>query len=259
MKSIENKVAIVTGGSRGIGRVISEGFLTAGAKVIVCARNLPEAEINSAGNMADFVRCDVRNTDEIRNVVDYCESKYGRLDILVNNAGGAPPAVSATAGEKFTRSIVDLNLIAPIVFSQTAGKLMRSSSDSSVIINISSISGMRPNPYGVAYGASKAGIINATETLALEWGPQIRVVSISAGLVLTEESRSFYGDDESVERIASTIPLGRLGKPQDIADACLFVASDKAAWISGSNIVLHGGGERPSYLDATDQLGSSEP
>ena len=87
----------------------------------------------------------------------------------------------------------------------------------------------------------------------------IRDSSISAGLVLTEESRSFYGDDESVERIASTIPLGRLGKPQDIADACLFVASDKAAWISGSNIVLHGGGERPSYLDATDQLGSSEP
>ena len=120
------------------------------------------------------------------------------------------------------------------------------------IINISSVSGMRANPLGVAYGAAKAGVINATETLALEWGPAIRVLSISAGLVLTEESRSFYGDDTSVAKIAATLPMQRLGQPQDIANACLFAASDKASWMSGSNIVLHGGGDKPTYLDATE-------
>ena len=263
MKSMENslkdKVAIVTGGTRGIGKAITETFLEAGAEVLVCARTLPETDIVVSDRKAHFINCDVRNSEDIKEVVELCQSEYGKLDILVNNAGGAPPADSASASEKFTKSIVDLNLIAPIIFSQVAGNLMRASSDSAVIINISSVSGMRPNPFGVAYGAAKAGIINATQTLALEWGPEIRVVSISAGLVLTEESRSFYGDDSTVEKIAETIPLGRMGSPQDVADACLFVASHKAGWLSGSNIVLHGGGERPNYLDAINHLGSSEP
>jgi len=263
VKSIENslkdKVAIVTGGTRGIGRAITETFLEAGAEVLVCARTLPDSDIGTSDRKAHFLSCDVRNTEDLKEVVELCESKYGKLDILVNNAGGAPPADSANVSEKFTKSIVDLNLIAPIIFSQIAGNLMRTSSDSSVIINIASVSGMRPNPFGVAYGAAKAGIINATQTLALEWGPEIRVVSISAGLVLTEESRSFYGNDSTVDEIAKTIPLGRMGSPQDVADACLFVASDKAGWLSGSNIVLHGGGEGPAYLDAINDLGSSEP
>ena len=120
-----------------------------------------------------------------------------------------------------------------------------------LIINISSISGMRANPMGVAYGAAKSGLLNATETLALEWGPQIRVVSVTAGLILTEDSRAFYGDDESVSQIAETIPMRRLGNPEDIANACLFVASEASNWMTGTNIVVHGGGEKPSYLSAT--------
>ena len=125
MKSIENKVAIVTGGSRGIGRVIAEGFLTAGAKVIVCARNLPEAEINSAGNMADFVRCDVRNADEIRNVVNYCESKYGRLDILVNNAGVTWSEDIDTFHEKAWDKVMDLDVKSPFFLTQQLLPLIR--------------------------------------------------------------------------------------------------------------------------------------
>ena len=120
-----------------------------------------------------------------------------------------------------------------------------------LIINISSVSGMRANPMGVAYGAAKSGLPNATETLALEWGPQIRVVSVTAGLILTEDSRAFYGDDESVSQIAETIPMRRLGNPEDIANACLFVASEASNWMTGTNIVVHGGGEKPSYLSAT--------
>ena len=248
----DNQVVIVTGGSKGIGRVIAENFLKVGANVIVCARNVPESNLTYDGNQADFVACDVKDSDQIKNVLDFCEEKFGKLDVLINNAGGAPPADSSSVSERFTRSVIDLNLVAPIVFAQAASNLMHKSIGKGVIINISSVSGMRANPLGVAYGAAKAGVINATETLALEWGPAIRVLSISAGLVLTEESRSFYGDDTSVAKIAATLPMQRLGQPQDIANACLFAASDKASWMSGSNIVLHGGGDKPTYLDATE-------
>ena len=248
----DNQVVIVTGGSKGIGRVIAENFLKVGANVIVCTRNAPESNLTCDGNQADFVACDVKDSDQIKNVLDFCEEKFGKLDVLINNAGGAPPADSSSVSERFTRSVIDLNLVAPIVFAQAASNLMHKSIGKGVIINISSVSGMRANPLGVAYGAAKAGVINATETLALEWGPAIRVLSISAGLVLTEESRSFYGDDTSVAKIAATLPMQRLGHPQDIANACLFAASDNASWMSGSNIVLHGGGDKPTYLDATE-------
>ena len=184
-------------------------------------------------------------------LIDYCIKTYGRLDILVNNAGGAPPADSSSASERFTKSVIDLNLVAPLVFSQLARKAMVDTGNDGLIINISSVSGMRANPMGVAYGAAKSGLLNATETLALEWGPQIRVVSVTAGLILTEDSRVFYGDDESVSQIAETIPMRRLGSPEDIANACLFVASEASSWMTGTNIVVHGGGEKPSYLSAT--------
>jgi len=256
-KNLEGQVVVVTGGSKGIGKVIAENFLQAGAEVVICARNTPQSEISYDDRKANFVPCDVRNYEQIKDVLAFCEEHYGRLDVLVNNAGGAPPADSSSVSERFTRSVIDLNLVAPILFAQEAGNLMRSTVGKGVILNISSVSGMRANPLGVAYGAAKAGVINATETLALEWGPAIRVVAITAGLVLTDESRSFYGDDESVARIAATLPMQRLGNPQDVANACLFAASDKAEWMSGSNIVIHGGGDKPTYLDATDNLKGS--
>ena len=256
-KNFEGQVVVVTGGTKGIGKVIAENFLRVGAEVVVCARNAPEGPIECDDRQAKFITCDVRDYEQIKDVIALCDEEYGKLDVLVNNAGGAPPADSSTASERFTRSVIDLNLVSPILFSQEAANLIRKSSGTGVILNISSVSGMRANPLGVAYGAAKAGVINATETLALEWGPDIRVISITAGLILTDESRNFYGDDESVAKIAATLPMQRLGSPQDVANACLFAASDKAEWMSGSNIVLHGGGDKPTYLEATDILEGS--
>ena len=155
------------------------------------------------------------------------------------------------------KSVIDLNLVAPLIFAQMARKAMIDKGDGGLIINISSVSGMRANPMGVAYGAAKAGLLNATKTLALEWGPEIRVVSVTAGLILTEDSRAF-GDDESVSEIEKTIPMRRLGDPEDVANACLFVASEASNWISGSNLVIHGGGENPSYLSATTAFESNQ-
>jgi NAD(P)-dependent dehydrogenase (short-subunit alcohol dehydrogenase family) len=258
LSSVEDKVVIVTGGTKGIGKAIAESFLEMKAKVIICARNEPDEDIASNGVSADFYKCDVRENNQISSVIEYVMTVHGRLDILVNNAGGAPPADSASASESFTRRVVELNLVAPLSFAQMSREAMLANDNGGVIINIASVSGMRANPLGVAYGAAKAGLLNATETLAVEWGPKIRVVSVTGGLILTEDSRAFYGDDESVEEIAKTIPMGRLGQPQDIADACLFAASDAARWMTGSNIVLHGGGEKPAYLAVTNPMEGNE-
>ena len=255
---IADKVVIVTGGTKGIGKQIAQSFLKEKAKVIICARTQPKETIQVGESIADYFQCDVRESSQIMALIDYCIATYGRLDILVNNAGGAPPADSSSASERFTKSVIDLNLVAPLVFAQMARKAMIDKGDGGLIINISSVSGMRANPMGVAYGAAKAGLLNATETLALEWGPEIRVVSVTAGLILTEDSRAFYGDDESVSEIEKTIPMRRLGDPEDVANACLFVASEASNWISGSNLVIHGGGEKPSYLSATTAFESNQ-
>ena len=255
---IADKVVIVTGGTKGIGKQIAQSFLKGKAKVIICARTQPQETIQVGESIADYFQCDVRESSQIMALIDYCIATYGRLDILVNNAGGAPPADSSSASERFTKSVIDLNLVAPLIFAQMARKAMIDKGDGGLIINISSVSGMRANPMGVAYGAAKAGLLNATETLALEWGPEIRVVSVTAGLILTEDSRAFYGDDESVSEIEKTIPMRRLGDPEDVANACLFVASEASNWISGSNLVIHGGGENPSYLSATTAFESNQ-
>jgi NAD(P)-dependent dehydrogenase (short-subunit alcohol dehydrogenase family) len=246
------QVVIVTGGCRGIGRGIAERFLATGADVVVCCRHEPEALPAAGGRTAAFITADIRDPDEIDKVVAFTIERFGRLDVLVNNAGGSPPAESATASPKFTDAIIGLNLVAPIVFAQRANAVMQSQPDGGVIVNISSVSGRRPSPNTVAYGASKAGLENATETLAVEWAPKVRVNCVTAGLIRTEQSHLFYGDEDGIARVGATVPLGRMGDSADVADACLFLASPLAAYVSGASLLVHGGGEKPAYMEAAD-------
>jgi NAD(P)-dependent dehydrogenase (short-subunit alcohol dehydrogenase family) len=119
-----------------------------------------------------------------------------------------------------------------------------------VILNVASVSGTRPSPGTAAYGAAKAGLINLTQSLAVEWAPKVRVNAVVAGPIRTEQAELHYGSDAGIAAVGATIPLGRLGTPDDIAGACLFLASPLASWVSGTALVVHGGGERPAFLDA---------
>ena len=165
---LSGRVVIVTGGARGVGRGITEGFLAAGAEVTICGRTDPESLPSVDGRAATFVAADVRQPEDVERVVAETVSRSGRLDVLVNNAGGSPPADSATASPRFSRSIIDLNLIAPLIFSQQANAVMQSQDAGGCIVNIASVSGIRASPGSAAYGAAKAGLLNLTATLAVD-------------------------------------------------------------------------------------------
>jgi NAD(P)-dependent dehydrogenase (short-subunit alcohol dehydrogenase family) len=244
------KVVIVTGGGRGVGRGISERFLEAGAHVLICGRNEPEKLPAAGGREARFVAADVRDPEQVETLVQEAVRAWGGLDVLVNNAGGAPYAEAASASPRFSESIVRLNLLAPLHCAQQANAVMQGQPGGGAIVNIASVSGIRPSPGTAAYGAAKAGLLSLTQTLAVEWAPRVRVNAITAGMIRTEQSHLHYGDEKGIAAVSATVPLGRMGEPRDVADACLFLASPLASYVSGANLLLHGGGEAPAFLAA---------
>jgi len=127
---------------------------------------------------------------------------------------------------------------------------MQASPDGGAIVNIASVSGTRPSPGTAAYGAAKAGLLNLTQSLAVEWAPKVRVNAVTAGLVQTADALAHYGGEEGLAAVGATVPLGRLGEPADVADACLFLASPLARYVSGASLLVHGGGEWPAFLKA---------
>lgn len=242
---LAGRVVLVTGGVRGVGAGISSVFAEQGATVIICARRAVD------GQPYEFHRCDIRDEDSVKRLVGEIGERHGRLDMLVNNAGGSPYALAAEATHNFHRKIVELNVLAPLLVSQHANVLMQAQPNGGSIVNICSVSGRRPTPGTAAYGAAKAGLENLTTTLAVEWAPKVRVNAVVVGMVETERSELFYGDAESIARVAATVPLGRLARPADIGWAAAFLASDAASYISGATLEVHGGGEPPPYLGAS--------
>jgi len=249
---LSGKVVLVTGGTQGVGRGIAVRFLELGADVVVCSRREPEQLPASGESRALFVATDVREIEQIDRAIAVTLERFGRLDVLVNNAGGSPQAEAATASPRFSAAIVALNLLSPLNFSQRANQAMQRQESGGVIVNIASVSGVRPSPGTAAYGAAKAGLLSLTQSLAVEWAPKVRVNAVTAGLIRTEQANLHYGDEASIARVSATIPLGRMGEPDDVADACVFFASPLARYVSGANLLLHGGGERPAFLGARD-------
>ncbi|HTL85135.1 MAG TPA: SDR family oxidoreductase [Acidimicrobiia bacterium] len=242
----EGQTVLVTGGCRGVGRGIAERFAAAGTGVAICCRHEPE----SLPSGWLFVEADVREAEQVDAVISQTVERFGRLDVLVNNAGGAPPADTATASPRFTTGVIALNLVAPIVCAQRANAVMQEQPEGGAIVNIASVSGVRASPESLAYGAAKAGLLNATKTMAVEFAPKVRVNAVVVGLVRTEQAHLFYGDQAGIAAVGATVPLGRMADPGDVADVCVFLASPLARYVTGAEVLVHGGGELPAYMSA---------
>jgi NAD(P)-dependent dehydrogenase (short-subunit alcohol dehydrogenase family) len=240
---LTGRVVLVTGGTRGVGKGIADAYAAAGARVAVCGRTEP-AETDGDGSPL-FVPADVRDAEQAAALVAQVVERLGRLDVVVNNAGGSPPADAATASPRFTEAIVKLNLLAPMHVGQAANAVMQTQADGGCIVNIASLSGMRPSPGVAAYGAAKAGLINVTQSLAVAWAPKVRVNCVTPGAIATAELHEHYGGDAYFEAVGKTVPMGRMGLPADVAAACLFLSSPAAGFITGANLVVHGGGDNP--------------
>jgi NAD(P)-dependent dehydrogenase (short-subunit alcohol dehydrogenase family) len=246
---LNGKVAVVTGGTRGVGAGIARAFAEAGAEVVVCARRPPEVPLDRT----EFVPLDLCDAPAVRDFF----AALPRLDVLVNNAGGAPYRLLADTDAERHARVVELNLLAPLTASLAAYDHLRRSRGS--IVMIGSVSGSRPSPGTAAYGAAKAGLENLARSMAVEWAPEVRVNTLVVGMVRTESSHLHYGDEDGIAAIARTVPLGRLADPSDIGATAVFLASDAAAYITGAGLLVHGGGERPAFLDAATANKEARP
>ncbi len=253
--SLEGKVALVTGGSRGIGRAIALALADAGADVAVSSRKLPDLEsvadeISKKGVKSMAVASHIAKGEESKALVDRVKGEWGKIDILVNNAGTNPYYGPLLEAEEWAWDVtMNVNLKGPFLLSQVVAGVMKEQGGGS-IINIASIMGMVPSELGI-YSVSKAGIIMLTQVLAREWGRyKIRVNAIAPGVVKTRLSEALWKDSAKGEEAAKSKALGYIGVPEDIAGAALFLASDASSYVTGEVIVVDGGeliGQAPDF------------
>jgi len=244
---LEGKIALVTGGSRGIGRSIALGLAEAGADVVIASRKLPDLEavaqeITQMGRKALPVAANVRHLPEIDNLVKKAINEFGRIDILVNNAGTNVVYESVfNIDEKAWDIIIGLNLKGYFFLSQAVGKIMRDKGGGS-IISTASETGIRPGVGMGVYSISKAGVMMLTKVLAQEWGQyNIRANAIAPGVVKTRLSTALQSNPVIRERTEDSTALGRLAEPEEIVGAALFLASDASSYMTGQILVLDGG------------------
>jgi NAD(P)-dependent dehydrogenase (short-subunit alcohol dehydrogenase family) len=244
---LDGTVAIVTGGSKGIGRAIAGAFAAAGASVVVTARGREAIDatvsgISGAGGRAVGVSADVSEPDQIQAVVDRAVSEFGTVDILVNNAGAAPfmstiETIRPEGFDKYFRinlwsAINGIRAVAPVMLAKQGG----------VVLNIASVAAFIANPGLSYYGSAKAAVVNLTKTVSREWAAYgVRVNALAPGWVETDMNVGARENPEFVSMTLGSIPLGRWGRPEDVAAAALFLCSPAASWITGSVLVVDGG------------------
>lgn len=247
------KVVLVTGGTKGVGEAIVQTFIEAGAVVETCGRTTPEGYDEAAAEVR-FTALDVRDADALEAWVADVLHRRGRLDVVVNNAGGSPFGRFEAGSPRYYSAVTELNFLSAAYLARASFEALKATGGS--VINITSISARRPSPGTAIYGAAKAALESLTRSLGAEWAPFVRVNAISCGLVATESALSHYGDAEQYARVAATIPRGKLADPEEIAGACLMLASPLASHITGTILNVDGGGEWPSFLEETPNAGA---
>jgi len=243
--SLAGKVALVTGGSRGIGRAIALTFAEAGANVVVSARKLPDLEevakeITAKGRKALAITSHIAKLEDSKNLIEKVKSEFGRLDILVNNAGTNPYAGPLINAEEWAWDVtMNVNLKGPFLLGQMAARMMKEQGGGN-IINIASAAGIRASNLNI-YSVTKAGLIMLTQVMAKEWGQyKIRVNAIAPGVIQTRLSEMLWRGPAG-EIVAQGTALNRLGVPDDVAGLALFLASDASSYITGEVILVDGG------------------
>ena len=244
---LSGRVAIVTGGSVGLGRQMAEGLAEVGANLVLCARKKERceeaaSELRKHGVKTLGLGCDVRNPEQIRNVVEETLTQFGRIDILINNAGTSWGAPVEEMQLEHWNKVIETNLTATFLFSQAAGKFMVRQRRGK-IINIASVAGLRgasPDFQAIGYHASKGGVITFTKDLACKWGMHnIQVNAIAPGWFPTHMSEVVM--ERNKEAFLKRIPLGRFGGREDLKGAAVFLASDAANFVTGHVLVVDGG------------------
>src|SRR5437868_7512503 len=244
---LSGRVAIITGGSMGLGRQMAEGLAEMGANLVLCARKKERCEqaaeeLKQLGVKTLAFACDVKNPDEIRDVVQQTASRFGRIDILINNAGTAWGAPVEDMQLEHWNKVIETNLTGTFLFSQAVGKFMVPLRRGK-IINISSVAGLRGAPpefQAVGYHPSKGGVISFTKDLACKWGVHnIQVNAIAPGWFPTHMSKVVI--ERNREIFLKKIPLGRFGGDQDLKGAAVFLASDASDFVTGHVLVVDGG------------------
>ncbi|HXN23063.1 MAG TPA: SDR family oxidoreductase [Candidatus Dormibacteraeota bacterium] len=245
--NLAERVALVTGGSIGLGRQMAEGLAEMGAHLVLCARKKERCqqaadELRSLGVKTVALACDVKNPENVREVVDTALSQFGRIDILINNAGTSWGAPVEEMRLEHWNKVIETNLTGTFLFSQAVGKSMIAERRGK-IINIASVAGLRgapPDFQAIGYHASKGGIIAFTKDLACKWGVHnIQVNAIAPGWFPTSMSQVVI--ERNKENLLTRIPLGRFGNDHDLKGAAVFLASDASDFITGHVLVVDGG------------------
>lgn len=256
---LTDKVAIVTGAGKGIGRGIALGFAEAGADIVCAARTEADLEgtvkaVEERGRRAIAVPTDVLKTADLENLVQRAEAAFGRIDILVNNAGGTGPRAALDTSEEFFEHALRFNVTAPFLLTRMTVPRMVATAGGGAVVNISSRSSDMVQTAFVAYASGKAALNMMTRNMAAEVAPKVRVNAISVGGVATRSLDVVLTDDNLRKQFNDNTPMRRPGEVEDIACAVLYLASPAAGWVTGKVFQVDGGVEAPAISVPVPEL-----